>query len=146
MINKIMFLMTGIFLIVFAPLVIGQTEMLKSETEIGTTEPDNGGANEDRDDHDDQVGFHDPFHLPKKKILSHQIPGGVQVGQWHLTGIIVGSSGKRLAILNDRLVSEGDKVWGGQIDRIYPDSVVIKGPFGTRELKMLSFSSEGPPE
>ncbi|MFI5304480.1 MAG: hypothetical protein ACHQYP_06755 [Nitrospiria bacterium] len=134
--NRILILFAGIFLITITSSVTGQSDALKSETDLSDSNEDGNESN----------GSHDPFHLPKKRILSHQMPGGIQVGQWHLTGILVGVSGERLAILNDRLVSEGDKVLGGQIDRIYPNSVIIKGPFGTRELKMLSFSSEGQTE
>jgi hypothetical protein len=141
--NNLSILLTGFFLIAMISLAIGQSDSGKTQTEIGQVESDSGAADEaDNEDENDISGPHDPFHLPKKKSLNHQIPGGVRVGQWHLTGIIVGISGDRLAIVNDRLVSEGDKVTGGQIDRIYPDAVIIKGPFGTRELKMLSFSSE----
>ncbi|MBI1823480.1 MAG: hypothetical protein HY200_05260 [Nitrospirae bacterium] len=141
--NNLSLLLTGFFLIAMISLAIGQSDSGKSQTEIDQAESDSVTADEaDHEDENTVSGPHDPFHLPRKKNLNHQIPGGVRVGQWHLTGIIVGGSGERLAIVNDRLVSEGDKVTGGQIDRIYPDVVVIKGPFGTRELKMLSFSSE----
>jgi hypothetical protein len=138
--NKLFLLLPVIFLITIISLALGQSETGKSGQETDQSQADSG----DTDAEDNQnPGPHDPFHLPKKKIVSHQMPGGVRVGQWHLTGILVGVSGERLAILNDRLVSEGDKVLGGQVDRIYPESVIIKGVFGSRELRILSFSSEG---
>jgi hypothetical protein len=141
--NKLALFLTCTFLSAMISLAIGQTGPGKSQDEFDQSQPDNGTADEaDNEDENGATGPHDPFHLPKKKSVNRQVPGGVRVGQWHLTGIIVGVSGDRLAIVNDRLVSEGDKITGGQIDRIYPDSVIIKGPFGTRELKMLSFSSE----
>jgi hypothetical protein len=104
---------------------------------------DNGLPDANEDEAGDLSGKHDPFHLPKKKVLNQGVAGGVHLGQWHLTGILAGASGGSLAIINDRLVSEGDKILGGVVDLITPDSVVIKGPFGTRELKMSNFTSEG---
>jgi len=86
---------------------------------------------------------HDPFNLPPKKLLNHPPSGGIQVGQWHLTGIISGPSGEKLAILNDRLVSEGDKVLGGKVERIESDHIILKGTFGTKELRIFPFLSEG---
>ena len=139
--NRILFLLTGIFLIAIISLAMGQSQTGKPEIETDQAQTDSKDS--DNEDENGNQGPHDPFHLPKKKILTHQMPGGIQSGQWHLTGILVGVSGERLAILNDRLVSEGDKVLGGQVDRIYPETVIIKGPFGTRELRILSFSSEG---
>jgi hypothetical protein len=138
--NKLLLLLPVIFVVMIISLALGQSETGKPDPEADQSQADSGDTDEDGNQN---LEPHDPFHLPKKKIVGHQMPGGVRLGQWHLTGILVGVSGERLAILNDRLVSEGDKVLGGQVDRIYPESVVIKGTFGTRELRILSFSSEG---
>jgi hypothetical protein len=117
--NRIFLLLTGVFLIAIISPALGQSE-------------------------EDQMDkSHDPFHLPQKKLLNHPPSGGIQVGQWHLTGIISGPSGEKLAILNDRLVSEGDKVLGGKVERIESDHIILKGIFGTKELRILPFLSEG---
>ena len=84
----------------------------------------------------------DPFHLPRKKVLSHPSPGGVQVDQWRLTGILVGAFGEKSAIINNRIVSEGDQVMGGTVAVIDTDRVILKGAFGTKEIRILPFLSE----
>ncbi len=84
----------------------------------------------------------DPFHLPRKKVLSHPAPGGVQVDQWRLTGILVGASGSKSAIINNQIVSEGDQILGGTIAAIDSDRVILKGAFGTKEIRILPFLSE----
>jgi hypothetical protein len=117
--NRIFLLLAGIFLITIISTVMGQSE----------------GDRTDKS--------HDPFHLPQKKLLNHSPSGGIQAGQWHLTGIISGPSGERLAILNDRLVSEGDKVLGGTVERIESDHIILKGIFGAKELRIFPFLSEG---
>ncbi|MHB8482400.1 MAG: hypothetical protein ACYDBV_06665 [Nitrospiria bacterium] len=84
----------------------------------------------------------DPFHLPHKKVLSRPSPGGVQVDRWSLTGILVGASGEKSAIINNRVVSEGDQVTGGTVSAIDSDRVILKGAFGTKEIRILPFLSD----
>jgi hypothetical protein len=84
----------------------------------------------------------DPFHLPKKKVLNHSAPSVVHVEQWRLTGIIVGKTGGKTAILNNQIVSEGNRVEGGTVYKIEEDRVILKGGFGTKELRILPFLSE----
>lgn len=117
--NRIFLLLTGIFLIAIISSALGQSE-------------------EDQTDKS-----HDPFHLPQKKILIRPASAGIQTRQWHLTGVILGPSGEKLAILNDRLVSEGDTIPGGKVEQIESDHIVLKGNFGTKELRLLPFLSEG---
>ncbi len=91
---------------------------------------------------DQNTGNRDPFHLPHKKVLSHPAPGGIQVEQWRLTGILVGASGSKSAIINSRIVSEGDQIMGGTVAVIESDRVILKGAFGSREIRILPFLSD----
>lgn len=48
---------------------------------------------------------------------------------------VVGEPGKRLAVINDAIVSEGDYYQDYEVIKINSDSVVLKGPGGQKKLE-----------
>ncbi|HXN06121.1 MAG TPA: hypothetical protein VN944_03535 [Nitrospiria bacterium] len=80
----------------------------------------------------------DPFKLPYRKTAVR--PAGIvlQGDRWRLTGILVGNSDGRIAILNEQIVSEGDSVAGGTVKAIESDHIVLTGVFGKRTLRINS--------
>lgn len=53
---------------------------------------------------------------------------------WHQTG-------KRLAVINSQLVTEGDKVFDYVIDRIENTVVLVRGPLGPERIEFPSFDN-----
>lgn len=78
----------------------------------------------------------DPFKLPYRNTIAR--PGGIvlQGERWRLTGILVGNSDGRIAILNEQIVSEGDIVAGGTVKAIEPDHIILTGAFGKKMLRI----------
>lgn len=53
-----------------------------------------------------------------------------------LQGIFVLSDGSTVALIDDKLYSEGDNIYGWNISRIYPDRVVIQKNSKTKTLRL----------
>lgn len=75
----------------------------------------------------------DPFR-PKTSVSGKTSKRTRAQKQFRLYGIWV-EPGVRLAAINDKIVSEGDRIGGYRVDKIKPDSVLLKGPRNSRLLK-----------
>lgn len=85
----------------------------------------------------------DPFTAGAAAALAAGRSGGEAAagawgaGPWRLSAIMV-AAGRRVAILNDRLVREGDAVGAGlRVARIQPDRVVLTGAAGRQVILEL---------
>lgn len=68
-------------------------------------------------------------------------PSGLQLlrtaqRDMRLNGIVVGGPGKPLALINDRVVQEGDHIQGARLVRIDPDTVQLEENGRIRTLKL----------
>ncbi|MBI3812393.1 MAG: hypothetical protein HY283_09360 [Nitrospirae bacterium] len=76
----------------------------------------------------------DPFALPGQ-------PSGAGVaadGEFHLSAIIY-RAGRGVAIINNKILRQGDMVEGRRITEILPDRVVLQGATGEKELRVNKF-------
>ena len=64
----------------------------------------------------------DPMRPPQSGAAV--TPRNVGDPRWQVTGILV-SSGRKLAMINDRLIGVGDKVDGARVRNIYGSSVEL---------------------
>ena len=52
--------------------------------------------------------------------------------------------GGRLAVINQRIVEEGEQIAGYRVVRIHPDEVTVEGPRGRERLEFVEGKKEGP--
>jgi len=80
----------------------------------------------------------DPFILPEMKSSRNSIP--TEDGL-HLSAIIY-RDGDGVAIINNRILREGDSVEGKRIEEILPDRVVLTDSTGRREIRVDQFKMD----
>lgn len=81
----------------------------------------------------------DPFKpraAVSRKSYSRSVP--TRVVSFRLFGIWV-EPGVRFAAINNKIVSEGDRIGEYRVAEIKPDSVLLKGPKGNRLLKFRNW-------
>lgn len=57
-------------------------------------------------------------------------------GQWRLSGIVQGGDGGSLALINNRVIEEGDTVDGARITRIAQDEVELEAQGQTKTIRL----------
>jgi len=60
-----------------------------------------------------------------------------------LAGIIESTAG-RTAIINKRMVKQGEQVEGILVEAIHTTEVVLRAPFGTKHLALSAFGETAP--
>jgi len=63
-----------------------------------------------------------------------------------LYGILWDPDGRSIALINDQEVKEGDVVGSYQVEKIHPNSVVLKREGGESVVLKLAFEAENPEE
>jgi hypothetical protein len=76
----------------------------------------------------------DPFALP-----SPSAGAGISTdGEFHLSAIIY-RAGRGVAIINNKILRQGDMIEGKRIAEIWEDRVVLKSAAGEKELRVNKF-------
>ena len=79
----------------------------------------------------------DPTRPPTAKATSTYVPGKKSKGpRWTLHSTLV-SSGRRTAVINDRVVSQGDRINGATVVSIQPSAVRLRDKGREVTLMML---------
>jgi hypothetical protein len=76
----------------------------------------------------------DPFALPSQSAGT----GIAADGEFHLSAIIY-RAGRGVAIINNKILRQGDMIEGKRISEILEDRVVLQGAAGEKELRVNKF-------
>jgi hypothetical protein len=76
----------------------------------------------------------DPFALPSQSAGT----GIATDGEFHLSAIIY-RTGRGVAIINNKILRQGDMIEGRRIAQILEDRVVLQGAAGEKELRVNKF-------